>query len=265
MNSFYQITALANGSPSITLPDSSNAYCVDYTKRHCVNVKYNGKKVVGSYQVPKGTIIGKTYYYVGRYRRKKKESRKYYDAMFIKLNMQPQKVMAKNKKGKKKIRYGFSQYVSIKSYLPNTCQLQNATPNNTTIGESSYSIGISGGSDSSAGISGSLNVNNELCNVTDYSNIGKEKFLVSYDYKPTWDFTEWGKNSKRSKMLFNSTWQMGTCEWTSSAKDYKFKLKIYAKYGLSSGKTGGDIYCPEKKYSSQNAQTYILKYTKNMK
>lgn len=102
MNSFYQITALANGSPSITLPDSSNAYCVDYTKRHCVNVKYNGKKVVGSYQVPKGTIIGKTYYYVGRYRRKKKESRKYYDAMFIKLNMHPQKVMAKNKKGKKR-------------------------------------------------------------------------------------------------------------------------------------------------------------------
>lgn len=43
----------SDSEPSITLPDSNNAYCVDYDKRLDLEVYYNGKKAINTYQVKK--------------------------------------------------------------------------------------------------------------------------------------------------------------------------------------------------------------------
>lgn len=254
----------SDSEPSITLPDSNNAYCVDYDKRLDLEVYYNGKKAINTYQVKKGTLIGIAHYYIGRYRNKKKTGKKYYDGMLIKVGMEPRQVYAYNKKGKKKKRYGFSQYLSLKSSLPENCQIQGTTPNNSTTGSSSYSIGIATSSDAPS-LSGSVNIESEYCNVTDNSQLSKEKFCVSYDYKPSWNIFEWSSTSDRSKMLFNQTWQAGTCEWTSSKCKYSTNLTIYAKFGLSNSKDGGGILTPMKKYSSGNTITSKVKYSKKMK
>ena len=255
----------SDSEPSITLPDTSSAYCTNYTKRRDLKVKYEGQTIISTYQVKKGATVGIVHYYIGKYRNKKKIGGKYYDGILVKMNMEPVSVFATNKKGKKKKMYGFSQYVSLKSTLPKNCQIQDSTPNNATTGASPYSIGISGGSDS-ASVSGNVNINSEYCKVTDNTKLSQEKYAVSYDYKPTFfNVFDWSADSERSTILFDPTWQVGTCEWTSSQKNYSINLKIYAKFGLSEGKSGGETLVPYHYYSSGSSTTRTLKYSKKAK
>lgn len=255
----------SESEPSITLPDTTSAYCTDYTKRRDLEVKYEGQTIIDTYQVKKGSTVGIVHYYIGKYRSKKKMNGKYYDGILVKINMEPISVLATNKKGKKKKMYGFSQYVSLKSTLPKNCKIQNSSPNNATTGASSYSIGISGGSDS-ASISGSVNINSEYCKVTDKTKLSQEKYAVSYDYKPSFfNVTDWPADSERSIMLFEPTWQAGTCEWTSNKKKYSINLKIYAKFGLSGNKNGSGTLFPYSYYSSGSSTTRTLKYEKKAK
>lgn len=44
----------SDSEPSITLPDTSSAYCTNYTKRRDLKVKYEGQTIISTYQVKKG-------------------------------------------------------------------------------------------------------------------------------------------------------------------------------------------------------------------
>lgn len=240
-------------APTVSLPSSSEATIKDFTVKRTCAVYYNCDQPV-EYTVAVGTVVGYNYNYIGRYRAKDKVDGKYYDAIIIKSAMTPKEFYAKS--GKKL--YGFSQYLQYSMTLANSQCYQANSPTNDTTGSTEYSVGVSAGVPKEASFSASVSLNSKYCDVTDYSDISKNKFKVAFDYKPS--VIDLRTSSDRNKMLFNQTWQMGTCEWTTSTTSYNVQLTIYAKFGVASKKNGGGMFLPLGSYSSKRTSTFTCNY-----
>lgn len=248
-----EVSAFA-ATPTVSLPSTSNAYLTGYTIRRTVTVTFNSGQPASLVKISSDSVVGCCYAYIGRYRCKQKIDNKNYDAILVKCAMAPRSF--KNIKGYKF--YGFTESLSLNAALGTFCDYQYNTPTNSTIGETSYSIEISGAG-SSAAVVGSVQVDEDYCKVIDKSSITNNKFSVLYDYIPSfWSFSS---SSARNVMLFQQTWQMATCEWTTSRDSYNVMLNISAGFGFADAKNGPGIYDG---YVSKAAKSFGCFFTKNM-
>lgn len=239
----------------VNLPSSDNAKITGFTVKRTMSVYYNCKQPVVGPKIESNQVVGYCYTYIGRYRANKKIDGKYYDALLIKSCMSPNTFY--DKKGN--TRYGFSQYLRYNMTLNNNCIYQANTPTNNTTGSKSYSIGITGGM-KEASVSASINNNSKYCDITDLSNQNSNSFKVEYDYKTSvWD---WKTSSERNKnVLFAQTWQMATCEWTTTSSSYNLYLGVYAKFGISQCKNGSGMYTSLYDYSSSQFEPYTCYFS----
>ncbi len=239
---------------SESLPETSQATIREYTIKR-VNVVRFGNTMSPSddSKISPFQIVGYAHSYIGSYRAKKKVDGKYYDGVLIKVSMEPQEFYSTS--GTKY--YGFSQYLDMNASLPSGASFQGNSPTNSTIGASSYSVGLNMGY-KSASVSGSVQMNKKYCDITDYSSVSKNKFDVEFDYKT--NAADWSASSDRNKMLYNQTWQMGTCEWTMNKKGYDLDVSIYAKFGYSSNKNGSGMYVPLYDCSAGNSASFRISF-----
>ena len=121
------------------------------------------------------------------------------------------------------------------------------------------SVGISGGYQNAA-VSGTVNISQKICSIVNNSSSYDKIFDVSYDYKANaFDFSSSGE---RSIALFTETTQYATCEWTTPVDGYGTYLKINAKFGVASSKTGWGTWRPFYDYSSGNSASYYLSFSR---
>lgn len=240
----YDVNEVSASDFSIT----SDYNVTGYTTRKEVKVLYNCKQPESG-TILTNTVVGITHVYLGSCRGvQKTDNGDYYDAIMVKCAMNPQTF--KNTEGK--IVYGFSQFLQLSATLPSHAEYQCNSPRNSTIGSSSYSVSVGAGY-KSADMSASVNMKSSYCEVMDYSDISKSLFNVAYDYKA--NLIDGNSNSERNIMLFNQTWQLASCEWTTAQSSYHVILKVYTKYGVSSTRNGIGMY-----YSLYDFSSYRTNY-----
>ena len=212
----------------------------DYETRREIIVKYNSEKLLtktypNTRRIKKGTIVGKTWVYIGRYRVGNRS------AMAIKCIMNPQ--LATDKFGR--TIYGFSQYLKLSTTLPSQITWQNHDPKTSTIGSDKYSVNISSG-----GIATSAGFKHAYCETNDLSYPTENYFASEFDYKSSSHHTD-----ARTNVLFKPTYQFAMVEWTQKS-ELQTKLKVYTKYEFAYKKS-----CAARlKDSIGNSDSYTVYY-----
>ena len=202
-----------------------------------------------------GAKLGTMTYVIGLAR----EKSGYNFLLLVKEVMTPnsQKVLIDNSNNNKKYGYGYSEYVSIKAYLPG--DLENYTPQNTPkTNSTTLSMGVSA---SGPSISASYTINNSDLDVTAKCDTTKDMFYIVYDYIPS-IINPFASN----KYVANESSQYGIAHFSTekNTSSFGFYINYEAKFGVSSNESRSplSIYNPDV-WTKGNTATYFYEFKLN--
>ncbi len=214
----------------------------DYDYKRTLKVKYTGDDK----KISKDTVIGYTHVFIDKYKYPERIDGKNYNSILVKLNMEPTKF--KNKKNKNY--YGFSQYLNLSSKLPEECVFQDNNPKNAFLDVFEYNWNLR-----DRIVGSGLSYSSDFCNICDDSNFSEFLYKSSFDYIS--NRLDFNNKSKRNMILFNSSYQYGSFDWTAFKERYSMNLSVCARYGVANEKNSR----AKLKFTSENSQTYKINYS----
>jgi len=169
-----------------------------------------------------GGIVGVCTTKIGATRSKSKTTDgSYMDHFFVRCTMKGQTINPNTS-----LEFaGYSESLIIESELPTETELMSYSPTQIA-NKTTYSIGLSAGSDKSVGISASGEFTKNALEINNFSDTSKRLFKAGYDYQHS--FLNW----KLNKYSYNESQQYAHFVVKPKQSNYKMSISSIAKFQL---------------------------------